>query len=147
MKQRHDKTFSEYQYEQSVLLRLTSQYTGNVPLVQNQRAFFDNRSVIKGKRIIGISLPNTPTVPQWNYEDVLIVPATGYSVFALTLVDIHGNVIVSNYPLTDLCDINNKGNTRKFNCEISFKSSYVMLLSNTVAAANTAILFNFFTTD
>ena len=146
MKQVPDKGLI-YQYEQSVLLRLTSQSTGNVPLKQNQRAFFDNRSVIKGNKVVAISIPSMPGGTSWLYEDINILPDITNPLFALTLIDTNGNVAVNNYPISDLNLSNNRGVTRRFNTTISFRDSYVLLLAPSVIIANSALMFNFFTID
>jgi len=154
------KEFFEYQYEQAVILRLASQRTGGLPLKRGQRAYFDNDPLKENITVVAITLPTIGPLPipanQFFYQDVIILPGVILSDFTFTAIDNNGDVVLWNYPLANLCNINmttglqpgqSFGKNRLFNFKIDIKKSYVTLNGFTILATNHALLFNFYLRD
>jgi len=139
------------EYEQLVSLPLTSQRTGGVPLQFGQKAYFDNISLNRGKRITSIAF-----IGLYNGDYNGLLPAGDMaSRITLTLIQQNNDILLWRYPLADLLDFtadssiaDTRGKKRLFDLQdVSFKKSYITNTNSTVLSTGLVLLFNFFTQD
>lgn len=136
--------FLEYEFIETVLLRLDAYYSQGGTLGTNNRAYFDPNSIIPGRRVIGIELyqPGGTIL----YEGVEILNTQGaFARFTLTMVKGDSDEEVKDLPIIDLARIGNFGNTRVFNIIPNIEKCYILNTGTPIPQANRGLLFNFYT--
>lgn len=137
--------FLEYQYIETVLLRLDAYYSQGGTLNTNARAYFDPNSIIPGRRVIAIEIISNKT--NFTYEGVSIAPIASLGRFTITIVDRQANEVVKDFVVFDLHRSNTFGNIRVFNLIPNIEKCYVLNTGIPIVLTNQGLLFNFYTVD
>jgi len=136
-----DRKFLDYEFVEQIVLPVNNIFSGGGPLSPNSRCYFGPNNKLKGKRIIGITVP---AGPDYVYNGITIIRAlTSLDDYRLTIINDKGDEQIKDFPLADLNPTRNGGKTRIFNIIPDIEKSYIV--TSLGIGVGSGLVFNFYT--